>query len=310
MSHDLFDAATPATESYNASQIEVLEGLEPVRRRPGMYIGGTDERALHHLAAEVIDNSMDEAVAGHANRIEVDARCRQPADRHRQWPRHPDRPAPEIPRQIGARGHHDHAPFGRQVRGQGLCDLGRPARRRDQRRQCAVERHRDRGRAQQTALSPALRARRTRSAALEELGPTPNRRGTSVSFIPDPEIFGDHQRFKPQRLYRMARSKAYLFARRRNPLEMRARADRRRYARRGDVPVPRRPCRPSEGTDRHPRMRDRRTVHRPPGFSRRSGPRRMGDRLALVVRRHRTAGIATPSRPPPAAPTRRACARR
>ena len=71
MSHDLFDAASPAPESYNASQIEVLEGLEPVRRRPGMYIGGTDERALHHLAAEVIDNSMDEAVAGHANRIEV-----------------------------------------------------------------------------------------------------------------------------------------------------------------------------------------------------------------------------------------------
>src|SRR3546814_6423941 len=72
MSHDLFDAANPATDSYNASQIEVLEGLEPVRRRPGMYIGGTDERALHHLAAEVIDNSMDEAAAGHATRIEVD----------------------------------------------------------------------------------------------------------------------------------------------------------------------------------------------------------------------------------------------
>src|SRR3546814_923952 len=71
MSHDLFDAANPATESYNAAQTWVLEGLEPVRRRPGMYIGGTDERALHHLAAEVIDNSMDEAVAGHATRIEV-----------------------------------------------------------------------------------------------------------------------------------------------------------------------------------------------------------------------------------------------
>jgi len=71
MSHDLFDSSQPATESYNASQIEVLEGLEPVRRRPGMYIGGTDERALHHLAAEVIDNSMDEAVAGHATRIEI-----------------------------------------------------------------------------------------------------------------------------------------------------------------------------------------------------------------------------------------------
>src|SRR3546814_2364121 len=71
MSHDLFDSNAPATDSYDASQIEVLEGLEPVRRRPGMYIGGTDGRALHHLAAEVIDNSMDEAVAGHANRIEI-----------------------------------------------------------------------------------------------------------------------------------------------------------------------------------------------------------------------------------------------
>jgi len=72
MSHDLFDSPAASSDSYNASQIEVLEGLEPVRRRPGMYIGGTDERALHHLAAEVIDNSMDEAVAGHASRIEIE----------------------------------------------------------------------------------------------------------------------------------------------------------------------------------------------------------------------------------------------
>src|SRR6185312_11978874 len=70
-SPDLFDAAPGPSKGYTAKDIEVLEGLEPVRRRPGMYIGGTDERALHHLAAEILDNSMDEAVAGHASRIEI-----------------------------------------------------------------------------------------------------------------------------------------------------------------------------------------------------------------------------------------------
>ena len=72
MSEDLFHTAPDAvTATYDASSIEVLEGLEPVRRRPGMYVGGTDERAFHHLAAEVLDNAMDEAVAGHASRIEI-----------------------------------------------------------------------------------------------------------------------------------------------------------------------------------------------------------------------------------------------
>ena len=71
MADDLFAAKAQAQSDYTASSIEVLEGLEPVRRRPGMYVGGTDERALHHLAAEVIDNAMDEAVAGHASRIEI-----------------------------------------------------------------------------------------------------------------------------------------------------------------------------------------------------------------------------------------------
>ena len=83
-------------DAYTAADIEVLEGLEPVRRRPGMYIGGTDEKALHHLFAEVIDNAMDEAVAGHATRIEVELRGRRLPDRHRQRPRHPGRPAPQV----------------------------------------------------------------------------------------------------------------------------------------------------------------------------------------------------------------------
>ena len=86
-------AAKDGSEGYNASHIEVLEGLEPVRRRPGMYIGGTDDKALHHLFAEVIDNSMDEAVAGHATFIEVELIGRRLPDRHRQWPRHPGRSA-------------------------------------------------------------------------------------------------------------------------------------------------------------------------------------------------------------------------
>ncbi len=90
---------TDASESYTAADIEVLEGLEPVRRRPGMYIGGTDEKALHHLFAEVIDNSMDEAVAGHATWIEVRARGGRLPVRHRQRPRHPGRPAPQVQEQ-------------------------------------------------------------------------------------------------------------------------------------------------------------------------------------------------------------------
>ena len=263
---DLFSSSASQTpDSYDASAIEVLEGLEPVRRRPGMYIGGTDDRALHHLAAEVIDNSMDEAVAGFATRIEVELAARQPPDRQRQRPRHPGRPAPQISRQVGARGHHDHAPLGREVRGQGLPHLRRPPRSRGQRRQRPLERDDRRGRARQEALPPDLLPRR-RNLEAGEVGAAPNRRGTTTTFIPDPEIFGADAEFSPERLYKLARSKAYLFA----GVEIRWRCDpslasRRRPRNRG-VPVRERPRRPSRRADRRPPRRHQPAVHRPPGF--------------------------------------------
>ena len=101
---------------YTAKHIEVLEGLEPVRRRPGMYIGGTDEKALHHLFAEVIDNAMDEALAGHADWIEVEMAAERLRQRDRQWPRHSGRSASEVQKQVRARSHHVHAARGRQIR--------------------------------------------------------------------------------------------------------------------------------------------------------------------------------------------------
>ena len=148
------------SDSYSAADIEVLEGLEPVRRRPGMYIGGTDEKGLHHLFAEVIDNSMDEAVAGHATWIEVEVGGRRLHHRHRQRPRHSGRRRIRSSRQIGARSHHDDAALGREVSIEGLRHVGRPAWRRRVGRQRAFRIARGRGGARPPALSPALFARR------------------------------------------------------------------------------------------------------------------------------------------------------
>ncbi len=207
---DLF-ANTPASSGdYDASSIEVLEGLEPVRRRPGMYIGGTDDRALHHLAAEVLDNAMDEAVAGHATRIEMqlDTGNRLTiSDNGRGIPvaEHPKFPGKSTLEVILSTLHSGGKFSGKAYATSGglhgvgvsvvnaLSSLTR------------VEVARDR------QLYAQEFARGVAVGGLQSLGLTPNRRGTTVSFVPDTEIFGDRQ-FSPKRLFRLARSKAYLFA--------------------------------------------------------------------------------------------------
>ncbi|MBC9034939.1 DNA topoisomerase IV subunit B [Sphingomonas sp. JC676] len=211
MSEDLFAAPGVPAGTYDASSIEVLEGLEPVRRRPGMYIGGTDERALHHLAAEVLDNAMDEAVAGHATRIEVtlepgnrltivDNGRGMPVDPH---PKFPDKSALEvILSMLHSGGKFDGKAYATSggLHGVGVSVVN--ALSVDTVIEVARDRQLYRQRfSQGQTLGP-----------LEHLGGTPNRRGTSVAFTPDPEIFGPEMHFKPARLYKLARSKAYLFA--------------------------------------------------------------------------------------------------
>ena len=212
MSDDLF-ASAPSTSSgnYDASAIEVLEGLEPVRRRPGMYIGGTDERAFHHLAAEVLDNAMDEAVAGHANRIEVSLQAGNrltivdngrgmPVDPH---PKFPGKSALEvIMTMLHSGGKFSDKAYATSggLHGVGVSVVNALST------ETIVEVARNR------ELYRQRFARGEVVTPLEKLGAAPNRRGTSVTFSPDPEIFGEHIHFKPTRLYRLVRSKAYLFA--------------------------------------------------------------------------------------------------
>jgi topoisomerase-4 subunit B len=210
---DLFGpggAPPPPSSDYDASAIEVLEGLEPVRRRPGMYIGGTDERALHHLAAEVIDNCMDEAVAGHASRIEIhlepgnrltvsDNGRGIPVDPH---PKYPGKSALEvILTTLHSGGKFEGKAYSTSggLHGVGISVVN--ALSTETIIEVAREKKLYRQRfAKGLALGP-----------LEEAGAAPNRRGTTVAFHPDPEIFGDLA-FDPARLFRLARSKAYLFA--------------------------------------------------------------------------------------------------
>ncbi|MBR0882292.1 topoisomerase-4 subunit B [Bradyrhizobium japonicum] len=201
---------TGGEADYTAADIEVLEGLEPVRRRPGMYIGGTDEKALHHLFAEVIDNSMDEALAGHATFIGVELSADGfltvtdngrgiPIDPH---PKFPKKSALEVIMcTLHSGGKFDSKVY--ETSG-GLHGVG-----------ISVV----------NALSSLLEVEVARSqklyrmtferghpkGKLEDLGKVNNRRGTRVRFKPDTDIFGAKAAFKPQRLFKMTRSKAYLF---------------------------------------------------------------------------------------------------
>jgi topoisomerase-4 subunit B len=205
---DLFDNSSAASKAYTAKDIEVLEGLEPVRRRPGMYIGGTDATAMHHLASEILDNAMDEAVAGHASHIGMELKPGNvlivpdngrgiPIDPH---PKFKNKSALEvIMTTLHSGGKFDGKAY--ETSG-GLHGVGSSvvnALSEWMEVEVAREKH-------------AYKMRFERGHAigkLKDVGAV-NRRGTIVSFKPDPKIFGDIQ-FSPARLYRMCKSKAYLF---------------------------------------------------------------------------------------------------
>ena len=207
---DLFDAASSSANAYTASDIEVLEGLEPVRRRPGMYIGGTDEAAMHHLVAELLDNAMDEAVAGQASAIDLELAADGtvtvrdngrgiPVDPH---PKFKKKSALEV---ILTTLHSGGKFSGKSyetaggLHGVGLSVVNALAD------TLTVEVARDRNLWRQTYRQGEPQG------PLEKVGAVQNRRGTSISFCPDYGIFAEQARFRPAKLYRMARSKAYLF---------------------------------------------------------------------------------------------------
>ena len=209
---DLFKAAKtkPVATNYSAESIEVLEGLEPVRRRPGMYIGGSDESAMHHLINEVFDNSMDEAVAGHASWIEIDLKPGNvitirdngrgiPIDPH---PKFPKKSALEvILTTLHAGGKFNdkvyHTAGG--LHGVGISVVN--ALSDEMRVEVAREQQ----------LYAQDYSKGTPLGKIQKLGQVKNRRGTSVTFHPDPEIFGAKSKFRAERIYKLIRAKAYLF---------------------------------------------------------------------------------------------------
>ena len=205
----LFNSDKSDGSDYTAKDIEVLEGLEPVRKRPGMYIGGTDERAYHHLFAEVLDNAIDEAVAGYASKIDVtldkngfvtvrDDGRGMPIDAH---PKFKNKSALEVIfTMLHSGGKFSGKAYATSggLHGVGASVVNALSDKME------VEVARDRKLYRQTY------SRGKPTSKLSPVGAAPNRRGTQVSFHPDPEIFGDKLHFKPARLFAMSRSKAYL----------------------------------------------------------------------------------------------------
>jgi topoisomerase IV subunit B len=236
-SGDLFERSgggkkqsAPKDNSYTARDIEVLEGLEPVRKRPGMYIGGTDERAMHHLVAEILDNAMDEAVAGHADTIHLEMLAGNkilvrdngrgmPVDPH---PKFKNKSALEvILTTLHSGGKFNGKVYATSggLHGVGASVVNALSD------ELEVEVARDR-----KSWSQKF-SRGKPKGKLVSNGPAINRRGTTVTFHPDPEIFGKIQ-FSPERLYRMARSKSYLF----RGVEIRWRCDKSLLPKDGSVP--------------------------------------------------------------------------
>ena len=202
-------AGDRAASGYTAKDIEVLEGLEPVRRRPGMYIGGTDETGLHHLAAEILDNAMDEAVAGHASFIEVSLEADNVLAVRDNGRGIPVDPHPKFKHlsalEVILTTLHSGGKFGGKAYNTsgGLHGVGSSVVN-------ALSEWFEVEVARERVLWRQHYRRGKPEARLANAGPAPNRRGTLIRFHPDPEVFGP-ARFSPTRLYRLCRSKAYLF---------------------------------------------------------------------------------------------------